>query len=515
MAFDTFTDLTAGQSLAGQAWDNGGLAWAALTWLQGNGDGTVSFIPSQPVLANYIAAAGLRGCAVRFVAPTGRNTGASDVEILVGGAPATSQYYPGEGARISIGSYGYLTLKDVATNTELAAKPCGLVEGQEYWLEGFKTLNVSGKEYTGSVYASSNGVRGALLATISGSLPTAMPDTNRRVVIGSTQAAGLVKISRVESVPLTVVAAPTGTITSQPPPDGQSQRFVLTTTDATSGIYTLTGSNGGVTVGPLPFAVENNAADFKHDALEPGSYAPTLTVNGPGGSAAVSGTSSFTIGAVDGSGEIPAAPGGVTPLVSADFAFDYSVLNLVAADFAFDYSVLNLVGADFAFAYAVADVELVSKDQTFNYQVLAALVGAEFAFSFSVESVEAPDGISNFTPSKARTLKALAASGHFEGGEFWDLTDPMRPVGRKDPDAKIDVSIDWEDVLSDISDILGGIEYKLDGFTYSGERTLGTVTSIIVSGGAGPVSSVTFVMSSASIPPRVEERTVHLKIGDQ
>jgi hypothetical protein len=106
-----------------------------------------------------------------------------------------------------------------------------------------------------------------------------------------------------------VIPAPTGTITDQPAPDGQSQRFAGTTTNATIGTYTLTGSNGGTTVGPLPFGVADNAFDFSATGLPPGTYSPTLTVTGPGGTAGVTGISTFSIAGVGGGGEVyPPAP---------------------------------------------------------------------------------------------------------------------------------------------------------------------------------------------------------------
>ncbi len=107
------------------------------------------------------------------------------------------------------------------------------------------------------------------------------------------------------------VVAPTGTITSQPAPNGQSQRFVGTTTNATSGTYTLTGSDGGVTVGPAAFTVASNAFDFTVDSLVAGTYSPTLTVTGQGGTTGVTGTSSFSISGVGGGGDIE---GGEPPI---------------------------------------------------------------------------------------------------------------------------------------------------------------------------------------------------------
>jgi chitodextrinase len=114
--------------------------------------------------------------------------------------------------------------------------------------------------------------------------------------------------------------APTG-VATQDAPDGQSIRFHGTTTDATSGTYTLTGSNGGVTVGPLSFAVSGDAFDFTVAGLVPGDYTPTLTVTGSGGTAGVTGTSTFSIMGVSGAGEVseptdttaPTLTGSITP----------------------------------------------------------------------------------------------------------------------------------------------------------------------------------------------------------
>lgn len=92
----------------------------------------------------------------------------------------------------------------------------------------------------------------------------------------------------------TAYPLPAGAITSQPVPDGQTQRFVGTATDATSGTYSITGSNGGVTKFGS-FAVTAGAFDFTITQIVGGDYLPTLTLVGPGGASSVSGTSSFSI----------------------------------------------------------------------------------------------------------------------------------------------------------------------------------------------------------------------------
>lgn len=112
--------------------------------------------------------------------------------------------------------------------------------------------------------------------------------------------------------------APTGTITSQPAPDGQNQQFVGTATDATSGSYTLTGSNGGITVTGT-FTITAGSFDFTVTGLNPGDYSPTLTVTGNGGTAGVSGTTAFSIASVNGDSELPSAVSASIKLVDDKF----------------------------------------------------------------------------------------------------------------------------------------------------------------------------------------------------
>lgn len=99
------------------------------------------------------------------------------------------------------------------------------------------------------------------------------------------------------------VSPPTGAAT-QDAVDGQSIRFHGTTTGSPTGMYTLTGSNGGVTAGPTSFTITANDFDFTVTGLHAGDYAPTLTVTNAGGAVAVTGTSSFSIIGVDGGGDI-------------------------------------------------------------------------------------------------------------------------------------------------------------------------------------------------------------------
>lgn len=276
------------------------------------------------------------------------------------------------------------------------------------------------------------------------------------------------------------VLAPTGAVTSQPAPDGQRLVIPFTTTNnPTSGTAILNLEGGGTFTGTVNLTSGAGTATF--EPIPPGTHTPVLTVSNSGGSNTVTGTQPVTVLGISGDPEGTAPP----TLVSQDFNFNYEVVNSV----------------------------LVQRDFSFNYQVNAAVVSCDFAFNYTIENMVTTP---NYTPSAARTLKVLAASGYFEGGDYWDLTDPTRPVGRKDPDSEIDFTLDWSDVLRDIgNDTIQTITFNMNGPVYVGSINTGSKTSVLVSGGTGPTSSITFEIATNSVPPRREQRTIYLAMGEQ
>lgn len=108
-----------------------------------------------------------------------------------------------------------------------------------------------------------------------------------------------------------------GYITSQPAPNGQTQRFVGATSNVTSASYSLSDASGNVVVGPLPFTITNNAFDFTITDIEPGSYTPQLLVTGADGVSSVTGTMPFSISGVSGGGQVYPDPPGVPTNVTA------------------------------------------------------------------------------------------------------------------------------------------------------------------------------------------------------
>lgn len=306
MAFDRFNDRQAGAPIKGTPWEDGGITWTPnnTRWVANGTGGAYAGSDAGGGLANYQNPPQFRGAAVNFsVAPGLPGYAPAATIVIDGDGPVDYAYYPAKGVRFRVGAYGTLYVFDYATGTEWnVAAPVGV---GEYILEASRTPTTGDREYKGTLYNAANGVRGSVVGTITVTIATAPATGDRRVVMEIDPTPGIITVLGVETVPLNFVAAPTGNVTTQTDPDGQRVRFTGTTTNATSGRYTLTATSGGVTVSDQPFSVSNNAFDFEVADIEPGSYSPTLTVTGEGGTTNVSGTKAFTIGGVTGGGDLP------------------------------------------------------------------------------------------------------------------------------------------------------------------------------------------------------------------
>lgn len=117
-----------------------------------------------------------------------------------------------------------------------------------------------------------------------------------------------------------------------------------------------------------------------------------------------------------------------------------------------------------------------------------------------------------FTRSVSRTIIVGEVPGSFEqDGRFWSLTDPKKPTGSIDPDSKIDITFDWTKVLADIDAGIADIEFDIAGLTAGGAYGTGVFATIFVSNATGP-ASITCRITTDSIPPRIEDRTVFLTV---
>jgi hypothetical protein len=122
-----------------------------------------------------------------------------------------------------------------------------------------------------------------------------------------------------------------------------------------------------------------------------------------------------------------------------------------------------------------------------------------------------------FIPSAARTINVQATSPVFTGGKYWNLIDPKKPRGAKDPDATIDITFDWSVWLADIgSPNISDVAFTLNGVDSVGSFSDGIKTTVFVSGGtSGSSALVACKITTATTPPRVDERTIYLDIGDE
>jgi hypothetical protein len=128
----------------------------------------------------------------------------------------------------------------------------------------------------------------------------------------------------------------------------------------------------------------------------------------------------------------------------------------------------------------------------------------------------------SFTPSVARTITVNATGNAFSANStFWNLADPKKPRGWKDPDATVDITFDWGPYLADIADAIraGGLEFIVDEGLVAVDFTfVGAKCTIFLSGGTfGNGSTVTRApvtcrITTSSTPPRIEDRTIYLDI---
>jgi hypothetical protein len=123
-----------------------------------------------------------------------------------------------------------------------------------------------------------------------------------------------------------------------------------------------------------------------------------------------------------------------------------------------------------------------------------------------------------FTPSLSRTVKVLPGSRAFVAtGDFWDMSNPKKPRGLKDPNSTIDISIDWTDWLADCQDTAATFSWTQDnGVTKVDQgNTAGLATVFLSLGNLSTVAAITCRMTTASTPPRTEDRTIYLTIEDR
>lgn len=195
-------------------------------------------------------------------------------------------------------------------------------------------------------------------------------------------------------------------------------------------------------------------------------------------------------------GEPPSGGAAQLTAVRADFPAAYAIL--VAAP------VAVAVRADFPAAYAI----LVAAP-------VAVAVRANFPAAYAILS----GTIMAFERSKLRTLDVLPGGavpfaaptpGH------WNMSNPKKPTGPKDPNAVTDFSLDWNKWLADCTDSIASHSFVLsDGLVNKGSSIAGGIVTIFVGGGEGATASITCHVVTASTPPREEDRTFFLSLEER
>lgn len=118
--------------------------------------------------------------------------------------------------------------------------------------------------------------------------------------------------------------------------------------------------------------------------------------------------------------------------------------------------------------------------------------------------------IGTFARSKSRTIKALAAPNLFATATFFG-NNARQPTGTIDPNATVDVTFDWGDFLTDIEDTIAQVQFDIDGLTSVAAYNDTTTATIFVKEANGD-PRITCRVTTASNPPRVEDRTIYLKL---
>lgn len=150
-----------------------------------------------------------------------------------------------------------------------------------------------------------------------------------------------------------------------------------------------------------------------------------------------------------------------------------------------------------------------------RYRAFDAAGNRSAALSATLTTLEVQ--VPDFIPSVSRLVRILPGRTAFAVGSHWTLGS-AGPVGPKDPNSVIDIPFDWSAWLADIgSPGLSKVEFFVDGELKSeGVVADANGGTVLVSGGRnGGTSTVTCRITTASTPPRTDDRTVVLQIREQ
>lgn len=126
-----------------------------------------------------------------------------------------------------------------------------------------------------------------------------------------------------------------------------------------------------------------------------------------------------------------------------------------------------------------------------------------------------------FIRSAVRTIQVSATSRTFIVGTpgYWDATNAKKPKGLKDPDGTLDITLDWKPWLDDI----GGVPIaSIEWFPSNGVAVVsnppaieGRYATVVLTGGEPGDAPIGCRITTDSVPPLTEDRTVILVIEER
>lgn len=98
---------------------------------------------------------------------------------------------------------------------------------------------------------------------------------------------------------------------------------------------------------------------------------------------------------------------------------------------------------------------------------------------------------------------------------FWDISNPAKPTGIKDPNAILDYPISFAAWLADIADTYASHTVTVTGglTCNSSTQAAGVITPILSGGTVGTTASFTIRITTTG--GRTDDRTFYLKIKER
>lgn len=98
---------------------------------------------------------------------------------------------------------------------------------------------------------------------------------------------------------------------------------------------------------------------------------------------------------------------------------------------------------------------------------------------------------------------------------FWDISNPLKPKGIKDPNAVLDYPVDFSAWLADITDTYDSHTVTCTGglVCNSSSESAGVITPLLSAGTLG--ETATFTIRITTTAGRIDDRTFYLKIQER